>query len=405
MRAVISLLILAVALTAGACRDGDGRPGASSDARRLPLRPPEQVAYDLLDDLLVAPIAGELPPGFHFVEPTPAPPKSQPGAAAFEISAQARGLGGLGGVVVRLDGPGEADLFSYVAFPTGEAARTYFELALPVSVVNEPSTPDGFDVPARCAVGNETQFNVGAAACRVLAGTIVIESYAAMPNGVPRGDLESAVALARLSRRHLAEVMDSRTLVPAGTAKAQRIGWLSVYGHHSAWWTRLLVWEQLSERGKVRGRDYVVDYRFADLRGERLPELAAELVHAGVDLIVTFEGYAPARAAMSATSDIPIVMLIGGNDPLEDGLIASYAQPGGNITGSVAAAPPEIFGKRLEIVKEALPHVRRVAVLLSPRAMEHPRWRSVQETGTTLGMEIIPVVVERPTDVDSVLRS
>ncbi len=122
--------------------------------------------------------------------------------------------------------------------------------------------------------------------------------------------------------------------------------------------------EGLRERGYVPGQNIVIEYRFADGKRERLPELAAELVRLRVDVIVT--PLNPVTlAAKQATKTIPIVMTIG-TDPVGAGLVASLARPGGNVTGLTFDVTPEINGKRLQLLKEIVPRVSRVAVLWNP---------------------------------------
>jgi putative tryptophan/tyrosine transport system substrate-binding protein len=116
----------------------------------------------------------------------------------------------------------------------------------------------------------------------------------------------------------------------------------------------------LRELGYVEGKNIIIERRSAEAKLDRLPELAAELVRLKVDVIVT-AGPAPTRAAKGATSTIPIVMAFD-NDPVGNGFIASLARHGGNITGS-STLNPELSGKRLEILKETLPKLSRVAVL------------------------------------------
>jgi putative ABC transport system substrate-binding protein len=118
--------------------------------------------------------------------------------------------------------------------------------------------------------------------------------------------------------------------------------------------------QELSKLGWTEGKNLVFEYRFAEHRQERLPELAAELVRLKVDLIVTTGG-PPALAAKKATSTIPIVMMNVG-DPLALGLVASLGRPGGNITG-FASLSSELNTKRLEVLKDAVPKLDRVGLL------------------------------------------
>ena len=111
--------------------------------------------------------------------------------------------------------------------------------------------------------------------------------------------------------------------------------------------------EGLAETGYVEGQNLAIEYRWAEGRYDRLPALAAELVKRRVDVIATQGGIPPIRAAKSATSTIPIVFAVGA-DPVEDGLVASFAQPGGNLTG-VTFMMAELNPKRLELLSELVP--------------------------------------------------
>jgi putative tryptophan/tyrosine transport system substrate-binding protein len=120
--------------------------------------------------------------------------------------------------------------------------------------------------------------------------------------------------------------------------------------------------EGFRELGYVEGRNLVLEGRFAAGNLERLPALARELAALKVEAIVVF-GPAPMRAAQAATRDIPIVMAAGSSDPVAEGYIASFARPGGNITGLTYAVSAERFGKQLELLKEAVGALLRVAML------------------------------------------
>ena len=110
----------------------------------------------------------------------------------------------------------------------------------------------------------------------------------------------------------------------------------------------------LRERGYIEGQNIAIEYRYAEGKLDRLPELAAELVRLKVDIIVVSGGATTIRAAMNATKTIPIVMVGAGLDPVEAGLIESLARPGGNVTG-ITNLGTELGGKRLELLKEAIP--------------------------------------------------
>ena len=126
----------------------------------------------------------------------------------------------------------------------------------------------------------------------------------------------------------------------------------------------------LRELGYIEGQNIAIEYRYAEGKIDRLPELAAELVHVKVDVIVVAGGDVLIRAAKSATKTIPIVLTGAGADPVEAGFVESLARPGGNVTG-VTFLSRELGGKRLELLKEAVPKLARVAVstIRPPRAV------------------------------------
>jgi putative tryptophan/tyrosine transport system substrate-binding protein len=121
----------------------------------------------------------------------------------------------------------------------------------------------------------------------------------------------------------------------------------------------------LRELGYIEGQNIATEYRYADGKRDRYPELLAELVRLKVDIIVVAGGTPSVRAAKNATKTIPIVMTGGGLDPVGAGLVESLARPGGNVTG-VTNLGGELGGKRLELLKEAIPKLSRVAVLYDP---------------------------------------
>src|SRR5712691_7798357 len=148
-------------------------------------------------------------------------------------------------------------------------------------------------------------------------------------------------------------------------AKVARIGYLASNLTASPH-VREAFRQGLRDLGYVEGRNLVIEYRDAEGKVERLPTLAAELVALKVDVILV-PGTLPALAAKQATKTIPLVFAAVG-DAVTDGLVASLARPGGNITG-LSALTPELVGKRLEQLKQAVPGVSRVAVLWQPGAV------------------------------------
>ena len=121
----------------------------------------------------------------------------------------------------------------------------------------------------------------------------------------------------------------------------------------------------LSERGYKEGQNISIEYRYAEGKSDRPPELAAELLRLKVDILLV-SGDPAVRAAMNATKTIPIVLLGAGLDPVEAGLVESLARPGGNVTGITTYLNRELHGKRLELLKEAVPKLARVAFLYDP---------------------------------------
>ena len=118
--------------------------------------------------------------------------------------------------------------------------------------------------------------------------------------------------------------------------------------------------QELSKLGWIEAKNVTIEYRFAEQKNERLPELAADLVRLKVDLIVASGGVTP-TAVKGATTTIPIVMA-NSADPVGEGVVASLARPGGNITGN-ASLSPELNTKRLEVLKDAVPRLDRVGLL------------------------------------------
>jgi putative ABC transport system substrate-binding protein len=159
----------------------------------------------------------------------------------------------------------------------------------------------------------------------------------------------------------------------------------------------------LSELGYVEGQGFTIEYRFAEGRFERLPALAAELVHLGVDLIVT-AGNPATRAAMDATSTIPIVVGIT-TDPVASGLIASLARPGGNVTG-LAHLSAELNSKRLGLLRETIDGLSRIAILSNPanQAMV-PQWRDAEQAARSAGLQLRLYEVRAPDEFPGALEA
>jgi putative ABC transport system substrate-binding protein len=155
----------------------------------------------------------------------------------------------------------------------------------------------------------------------------------------------------------------------------------------------------LAELGYVEGQNIAIESRWAAGKYERLPGLAAELVRLKMDVIVT--AAVPAiRAVKEATSTIPIVMAVV-VDPVATGLVASFARPGGNITG-LSVMTPELVGKQLEMLREIVPKASRVAVLWNPANLGNPpQLRAAELAARTLGMRLQPLEARSPREIDS----
>jgi putative ABC transport system substrate-binding protein len=155
----------------------------------------------------------------------------------------------------------------------------------------------------------------------------------------------------------------------------------------------------LRDLGYVDGQNIAFEYRYAGGMPDRLAWVAVELVRRPVDLIATF-GTAPTLAAKQATTTIPIVMM-GVGDPVGSGLVPSLARPGGNITGNTILGA-EVAGKRVQLLKEVLPSLSRVAFLWNPDNASHPvQLAEVRGAAATLGIKLLPLAVRSPDEFDA----
>ena len=160
----------------------------------------------------------------------------------------------------------------------------------------------------------------------------------------------------------IAFIVSSFQFAEAQPTKVPRIGYLSAQGPATESARSEGVRLALSELGYIEGQNIVTEYRYTQGKVDRYPEVVAELMRLKVDIIVVAGGNTLIQAAKNATKTIPIVMMGGGIDPVEAGLIGSLARPGGNVTG-ITLLSRELGGRRLELLKEAVPKVARVAVL------------------------------------------
>ena len=196
-----------------------------------------------------------------------------------------------------------------------------------------------------------------------------------------------------MDRRTFIRGVVGNVLAASLAAKAQqpgktyRLGYLSTPTRQSVERVVEALLRKLRELGWVEGQNLIIEYRWAEGNVERLPELAAELVRLKVDIIVAPAGSA-ALAARNATRTIPIVTIFAG-DPVELGLVTSLGRPGGNVTGTTFTPSPQLFAKQLQILKEAVPRVSRVAFLLNPADTSFaPQIKEVEVAARSLGIRL-----------------
>ena len=187
------------------------------------------------------------------------------------------------------------------------------------------------------------------------------------------------------------------------TAKAYRIGVLETVSLalNAANFTAFR--RGLMELEYVEGKNLVIEYRSADGHQDRFADLASELVRLKVDLIVT-RGTPAAQAAKVATATIPIVMA-GSGDPVGTGIVSSLARPGGNITG-LSALNIETYGKRVEILRELVPGLKRIAGLFNMNnPVLHPQWAETKQAAQSLGLEPYLLDVREGTELEGAFQT
>ena len=215
-----------------------------------------------------------------------------------------------------------------------------------------------------------------------------------------------------MNRRTAIRRLATFFLTTASLARAQqpkkvpRIGYLSASDPAGESARAEAIRLALRERGYIEGQNIATEYRYAEGKPDRYPELAAELVRLKVDIIVAGGGDPLIQAAKNATKTIPIVMVGVGADPVEAGLVESLARPGGNITG-ITNLNEVLSGKRLELLKEAVPKLARVAVLYEPANL--PNVREVKEVlpvaARALRLTIQPWEVRAADDLERVFAA
>ena len=212
-----------------------------------------------------------------------------------------------------------------------------------------------------------------------------------------------------MSRKIFVWLLATALLTTATPAKAQqpkkvaRIGFLSSLSP-TVVSDRVEAFRQgLRELGYVEGKNIIIDWRYAQGKTERLPDLAAELVRLNVDVIVT-GGPAVNRFAKEATHTIPIILAFD-NDPVGNGFAASLARPGGNITG-LSTHYPEISGKQLELLKDIIPRLSRVAVLGNSTVPGNAQaLRETERAAGVFGVKLQYVEIENPEEIESAFRA
>src|SRR2546423_4654946 len=211
----------------------------------------------------------------------------------------------------------------------------------------------------------------------------------------------SGAALRNIRRREFITLLGAAAAAwPLAAGAQQRLPTVGFLGGSTpalqASWTAVFV-RRLRDFGWIEGRTIAIEYRWAEGRSERYAEIAAEFVRLKVDVIV-LNGTGPTLAAKHATSVIPIIFAAAG-DPVGTGLVASLARPGGNITG-LSTQTADTAGKRLALLREAVPGLRRLAILANtqvPNAVLE--MMEVQNAGRTLGVEVIPLEIRGSQDI------
>jgi ABC-type uncharacterized transport system substrate-binding protein len=205
-----------------------------------------------------------------------------------------------------------------------------------------------------------------------------------------------------MTRREFITLLGGAAVAWPLAAGAQQAGKLPTIGFLGATtpsaaglWLAAFV-QRLRELGWMEGRNVAIEIRWGEGRPERFAEIAAELVRLKVDVILT-HNTPPVLAAKQATSIIPIVFATGG-DPVGTGVVASLARPGGNVTG-LSSQNPDLVGKRVELLREVVPGLRRLAVLASDSPYSVLEVSQLQATARTVGLEVAAFEIRRTEDI------
>jgi putative ABC transport system substrate-binding protein len=186
--------------------------------------------------------------------------------------------------------------------------------------------------------------------------------------------------------------------------KVPHIGFLIV-DSPSAALTRVEAFQRgLKDLGYVEGKNIIIEYRYAEAKADRLPQLASELIRRKIDVLITGGGNQVASAAMKATQKIPIVMT-NVADPVGSGFVESLARPGGNVTG-LTSVTYDLSGKRLELIKESLPKVSRIAVLYDPSdPAKVTEFKEMRTIARSLGVELLSLEARGPENFDGAFKA
>ena len=161
----------------------------------------------------------------------------------------------------------------------------------------------------------------------------------------------------------------------------------------------------LNETGYVEGQNVAIEYRWGENRSDRLPALAAELVRRPVTIIAATGGFGSAPAAKAATTTIPIVFTVGGFDPVESGLVASLARPGGNVT-DVTLLSAALTAKRMDLLRALIPKASVVAILVSPGSgTAETQLKEVQPAARALGLQLLELSASTEDEIDAAFRT
>lgn len=205
-----------------------------------------------------------------------------------------------------------------------------------------------------------------------------------------------------MRRRDFIKVLGGAAVAHPLVAQAQqpvKLPTIGFMGNNPAFWTPYVAAfvERLPELGWIDGRTIAIEYRWAQGRPERVAEIAAEFVHLNVDVIVTYGDAVPTMK--QATTIIPVVFALA-NNPVGGGLVKSLARPGGNVTG-LSSQSPDIAGKRLELLREVVPSLGRLAIMFNAgypdAALEVSE---VQAAARTLGLEVLALELRKAEDIE-----